>query len=94
MFTAATEEPQLFRFRNMLWSVTRTTVMESIEPPSIKEEDATSMEQDEPIDYSRETLALVPYVPIEILPPQDEPLDLSCPQHPEEQCSVIIEELD
>ena len=94
MFTAATEEPQLFRFRNMLWSVTRTTVMESIEPPSIKEEDATSMGQDEPIDYSRETLALVPYVPIEILPPQDEPLDLSCPQHPEEQCSVIIEELD
>jgi len=67
--------------------VTKTTtysdVTESITPPEIKVEDATSVDfsedetEDEPEDYSRETLALVPYVPIDILPPQDEPLDLS-----------------
>jgi len=83
MFASATEEPRLFRFNNMLWSVTKTTtysdVTESITPPEIKVEDATSVDysEDEPEDYSQETLALVPYVPMDILPPQDEPLDLS-----------------
>ena len=59
----------------MSTSATEEPWLEPITPPEIKIENATS--EEEPEDYSRETLALVPYVPMDMLPPQNEPLDLS-----------------